>query len=851
MENKWHNLETEKILEILKTNINGLKEEEAERRREIYGKNVIPEEKHSSRFKIFFNQFKSPLIYILIIAGLVTLFLGKWTDSLVIFAAVLINSVFGFWQENKVFKILDKLKHILKTKAVVLRNGEKKEVFQEDLVPGDVILLKPGDKVPADTRLVESDNLKISEAVLTGEWIASSKETSTLPENTHLADRENMAYMGCLVEHGKGKAIVVSSGLKTEVGKIASLVKGIEKQKTPLEKKIAGFSKTIGIAIGSICILIFIGGLWRGIDLLEIFESSVAIAVGGIPEALPVVVTVILAIGTERILRKKGLVKGLASVETLGSTQIICFDKTRTLTQGKMELAHTSDNDSALKIAVLCSDAFVENPKDSIDKWEVRGGSTDAALLIGGAQKGFLRPEMDKESIEIKKLPFDSEYKYQLSLRKENNEIFLYFLGAPEKLLERSLNKDGWEEELEKMTGKGLRVLGAGYKKIKDHNKDLNSLAYDFTFAGLVALKDPLRPDTKEAIEECIRAGIRPILVTGDHKLTALAVAKEIGIETSETSVLNGIDIDRLSDEEFSEKLEDIDIYARVEPRHKMRIISAWQEKGKVVAMTGDGVNDAPALRRADIGLALGSGTEVAKESADLILLNDSFGIIVKTIEEGRVILDNLRKSISYALADSLTSVTLVGFATIIFGWPLPILPVQILWNNFVEDTLPSISYAFEPKEKGIMKRGPSLAKESLLNKEMKILIFATGLIDEFILLGLFWFLWKKLNLDLDYVRTMIFGGMCIDTVFVVFCYKSLRKNIWNMNPFSNKWLNISSVLAFVFFTATIYLLPLQKILHTVPLGWGSWLILLAIGIISMFLIEATKWYFISRHECE
>jgi len=504
-----------------------------------------------------------------------------------------------------------------------------------------------------------------------------------------------------------------------------------------------------------------------------------------------------------------------------------------------------------LKIAVLCSDAFVENNEDVIDKWKVIGGSTDAAILIGGAQKGFLRHKMDKESIEMKKLPFDSEYKYQLSLRKEGNEMFLYFLGAPEKLLERSLNKDGWEDELQKMTKNGLRVLGTGFKKIKDYNEDLNSLAYDFTFAGLIALKDPLRPDTKEAIEECKRAGIRPILITGDHKLTALNVAEEVGIKTKEANILNGIDIDRLSDKELSDRLENIDIYARVEPRHKMRIISAWQGKGKVVAMVGDGVNDAPALRRSDIGLALGSGTEVAKESADLVLLNDGFGVIVKAIEEGRAILDNLRKSISFALADSLTSVILVGFATIFFGWPLPILPVQILWNNFVEDTLPNISYAFEPKEKGIMKRGPSFVKESLLNKEMKTLIFATGLIDEFILLGLFWFFWKKLNLDLDYVRTMIFGGMCIDTAFVIFCYKSLRKNIWNINPFSNKWLNVSSIMVFVTFAAAIYLPPLQKILYTVPLGWGSWIILLAIGITSMLLIEITKWYFISRHECE
>jgi len=856
----WHNLSWKEAVEKLNSDSQkGLNEREVKSRQEKFGKNSIPKELSFSSLRIFLEQFKSPLIYILIIAGIVTLVLKEWTDSIVIFVAVFINALFGFWEENKVSRVLEKLKTVLKTKATVLRDGQKVEILQEELVPGDIIYLKAGDKVPADGRLIEVENLKISEAVLTGEWIPSQKTTEVLPKETPLADRENMVYMGSLVEEGSGKVICTEIGSATEAGKIALLVKETKEEKTPLQKKLAGFGKIIGISIAGICFFIFIGGILREGRPLEMFEASVAMTVGGIPEALPVVMAVILAIGMEKILRKKGLVRKLSSVETLGSTQIICFDKTRTLTQGKMELAEivSQDENLALKIAVLCNEGFIENPRDSKENWKIWGSPTDKALLKAGIEKGVLKPELKKESIELGFLPFNPSDKYLLSLRKEKERCFLYVSGAPERILEKSINKNKWKEKLEELTGKGLRVIGVGYKKISNlkcqtsNLSNLNELANNFNFVGLIALKDPLRPEVKEAVKVCKSAGMRPVMVTGDHKLTAIAVAKEVGFKLKKENVLEGKDLDKLSDKDFGGVLEKIQVYARVEPKHKMRIIKAWQEKGKVVAMTGDGVNDAPALKKADIGIALGSGTEVAKESSDLVLLNDSFSIIIKAIEQGRVILDNLRKSISYILADSFTSVILIGFAKIIFGWPLPILPVQILWNNFVEDTLPDIAYAFESKEKGIMKRKPAPAKAPLLTKEMKILIFGTGLIDQFLMLILFWYLWAHLGLNLDYVRTIIFGAICIDTAFVVYCYKNLRKNIWQINPFSNKWLVISSIVVFLTFALAVYLPPLQMLLHTVPLGIGSWLILIGVGILSMFLIEITKWYFISRHETE
>ncbi|MCD6550309.1 HAD-IC family P-type ATPase [bacterium] len=858
----WHNLSYQEIAGILETDLDkGLNEEEVRKRRKKFGLNIIPEEKPYSKIRIFLNQFRSPLIYILIFAGVITIALGKWTDSLVIFLAVFVNAFFGFWQENKVSNVLEKLKKAIKTKATVIRDGQKKEVFQEEIVPGDIIFLKQGDKVPADARLFSVDDLSVSEAVLTGEWMPSRKYTKVLSKNTSLADRENMVYMGSLVETGEGKAIVVACGSSTETGKIAALLKGTEEEKTPLQRKLSKFAKMIGIVIALLCVFIFVGGIFREGNILEMFESSVAIAVGGIPESLPIVMTVILTIGMEKILRKKGLVRRLSSVETLGSTDVICFDKTRTLTQGKMKLSKiiADDRDLALKISVLCSSAYIENPREHPRKWRIRGSATDRAVLEGAYIRGVSQVELRKKISQLTEVPFDSFLKYQLSLVKEDNELFLYVNGAPERILEKSKNKKKWENYLEELTKKGLRVIGVGYKKLplsleaqlRQSIKKLKEQAEGFTFVGLIALEDPLRKDVVESIKICRKAGMRPILATGDHKFTAAYTAQKIGLKTDEENIIEGKDLDQLSEEEFSKRLEKIEVYARLEPRHKMKIIEAWQKKGKIVAMTGDGVNDAPALKKADIGLALGSGTEVAKESADLILLNDSFSIIIRAIEEGRVILDNLRKSISYILADSFTSIVLIGLSKVVFGWPLPILPVQILWNNFVEDTLPEISYAFEPEEKDLMKKKPALFSGSLLTREMKVLIFGTGLIDEFITLTLFWWLGIKLGLDINYVRTIIFGAISMDTAFVVFCYKSLRKNIWQIDLFSNKWLVFSSLMVFLTFAFAVYFPPLQHILHTVPLGVYGWLIIIGVGLLSMFLVEITKWYFISRHNSD
>ncbi|MDD4358380.1 MAG: HAD-IC family P-type ATPase [Candidatus Pacebacteria bacterium] len=848
MEKLYHNISAASVIKILNSDVeNGLSNKEIHKRKLGFGKNVLNEEKKYSNIRLFLSQFKSPLMYILVFAGIVTLFVHNYTDSVVILLAAIVNALFGYFEENKVSNVLRKLKNTLKIKTTVLREGVKKEIFEEDLVPGDIIFLKAGQKIPADGRLISANNLKTSESVLTGEWLSEEKNPNILPRETILADRKNMIYMGGLIENGTGKAIVTAISKKTEAGKIASLINDAKEIETPLQEKLHNFSKIISIVIGIGCFIIFLLGIFlRDLSWAEMFETSIAIAVGGIPEALPIVITMILVIGGERILRKQGLIRKLTSVETLGSTQIICFDKTKTLTEGKMKLNNiiTQDGELAMEASIFCSDAYMD------EEGIIVGGGTGAAILEGALNNKFdIKKTLEIE--EIQNLPFNSINKYALSLRKEGNKKTLYICGAPEKILEKSKNASLWHEEIERLAEKGLRVIAVGCKEIKKTSKDLNKIAKNFNFIGLISFIDPIRNDVRESIEICKEAGIKTILATGDHAKTAKTIAEEIGLQVEAENILEGKDLDNLTDSELEEKMGKIKIFARVEPRHKLRIVAMWQKKGKVIAMTGDGINDAPAIKKADIGIALGSGTEVAKEASDLVLLDDSFTTIVKTIEEGRTVLDNLRKSLSYALADSFTSIILVTFSTILFGWPLPILPMQILWNNLIEDTFPTIAFAFEPKEKNVMRRKPNNRKTGLLTKEMKTLIFATGIIDQFVILLFFSFLYFKQGMDLDHVRTIMFGIICIDTAFVIFAYKNLRKNLWQINPFSNKYLNLSSILVIILFCLAIYNPFFQTILKTMPLDLTAWGFIILAAVLSITGIELTKYFFIARGNTE
>jgi len=865
----WHSMPIEKIAKELNTNLEtGLTEHEIETRQN-YGANVLLGKKPTSKLNVLLTQFKSPLIYILLAAGLITLFLSEITDSVVIFAAVFVNTIVGFLQEWKATNTLSKLKQILKVKAIVIRNGEEKEILQEELVVGDIIILKAGSKVPADVRIFESFNLKINEAALTGEWLASEKTTEIFKKGITLAERNNMAYMATIAEEGEGKAVVVAIGQKTEIGKIADLVAGTKESPTPYQKKLAHFSKLMGFVIAGVCFFVFMDGVLTGKPVLEMFTTAVAVAVAAIPEGLPVAMTVILALGMQRILKKGGLVRKLSSAETLGSTSIIVTDKTLTLTEGKMKLDrfNTLNEKILFEIASLTNSAFVENPKANINEWNVAGPPTDKALLLAGAEKGFSKPELEKQYKKIDEVIFNSQNKYSaVLLKKDKNKTFLYVVGAPEKLFSMSaflqtessrakLSCSGFQHlgaTLEDMASTGLRVLGFAFKEIKSNaqgykiqDTDLN----DLTFVGFLGFKDPLRDEAKEAFGLCRKAGLRPIIATGDHMLTAKAVALELGLKVNKENLMLGEAVDRLTDEQLSDKLNDINVFARVEPIHKMRIVEAWQKKHKVVAMTGDGINDAVALKKADIGVALGSGTDVAKDVSDLVLLNDNFSVLIAAIEEGRAILDNIRKVITYLLSDSFTEIILVGFA-VLLKMPLPLLAVQILWVNLIEDGLPGLALAFESKEKDVLFNRPPKAGIKLLTKEMKVIIFTIGFLTDLFLLGIFFWFYKTLGiLQIDYIRTLIFTALTIDSLFYVFSCKSLRKNLWQINIFSNKFLVLSWMAGVAALVGAIYLPFLQNFLKTVPLGFNMWLLLGGFGLLKLALIEGVKYYFIVRHQ--
>ena len=862
-EKKWHTISWEEVVRQLNSDWErGLSKEEVRTRQKKFGKNKLPEEKPLSKLSIFIEQFRSPLIYILAIAGIITLILGHYTDSIVIFGAVFLNTIVGFIQENKASQTLRALKEVVRHETGVLREKNLKIIDSQGLVPGDIIILTPGDKIPADGRITDCHDFKINEMALTGEWLAAKKNPEILPKETPLADRDNMVYMGTMVENGKGKAIVTETGTNTEIGKVAVMIRETKEEKTPYQRKLANFSKIVGLLIALICFGIFIEGMVTGGEFVEMFTTAVAVAVAAIPEGLPVAMTVILALGMQRVLKKKGLVRRLSSAETLGSTSIICTDKTATLTEGKMKVSEIiGDKFLVLKAASWTSEAFIENPNDPKEKWVFRGRPTDKALLEAGVEAGIDK-EKKFEKKKIAELSFNPINKFAAALYEEDNKKILYICGAPERILNLcgldKENKERLEKQLEELTQKGLRVVATAYKKInlvENNFPRIENFLNNLDFIGFITLKDPIRPEVKEAMKICRQAGMKPIIVTGDHKLTAKAVAQDLGFKIKEGDILEGKGLDKLSDKEFDKILEKIQIYARVEPKHKMRIISAWQDQGEVVAMTGDGINDAPALKKADIGVALGSGTEVAKETSDLILLNDSFSIIVAAVEEGRAILDNIRKVITYLLSDSFCEVILIGGSMLISWltkqpWILPVTAVQILWINLIEDGLPDIALAFEPKEKDIMKQKPTGHEVHLLTREMKAIIFIIGIVTDLILLGIFLWLLSK-NYPIKYLQTMVFALLGFDSLSYVFTCKSLKKNIWHINLFDNKFLLGAWVVGFLALLAGLYLPILNNLLKTIPLPLSSWWMIIGVGLINIILIEMVKHYFIVRHITE
>lgn len=882
----YHSLKISSCFRELKSSAGGLAPEEAEKRLKKYGPNKLTEEKPLNKLIIFISQFKSPLIYVLLAAGFISMILKDYTDMGVIFAAVALNAVIGFFQENKANQALSKLKQMVEHKALVLRGGREIKIDSGQVVVGDVVIIKPGNRVPADARLIEAVNLQVNEAALTGESILSEKKTEPVARGVALADRENMVYAGTVAVRGAGRAIVCAIGKDTEIGKIAELVKATEEEKTPLQLKLMEFSRLLSMSLALISLVIFIIGIAQGRGAHEMFITAVALAVASIPEGLAVAVTVILVLGMQRILKQKALTRKLVAAETLGSTTVICADKTGTLTEGNMHVAHIvigekefelnnlgPERDSeeakavsmALRTAMMCNDAVVENPGDELAGWRIIGAPTETALLSAAVQSGLNKEELLKIEPKIDELPFDSEKKYMITLHRiKGNEYALYEKGAPEKLLDKSINfyhkgkiRKITEEEREKLnktyetlTGKGLRVIGAAARDIKNlrwetgYNWEL--IDNNLTFIGFICLKDPIRPEAKETIAICRQAGIRPIIITGDHRLTARAVALEVGLKIKSENIATGEELDGISDEKLKDLVKKIDIYARVSPHHKLRIVDALQEAGEVVAMTGDGINDAPALKSADIGISLGTGTDIAKETSDIVLLDNNFKTIVEAVKQGRIIFSNIRKVITYLISDSFSEMILI-VGSIMLGMPLAVLPAQILWLNIVNDGLPNFSLAFEKGEKNIMSDKPIQKKKPVMNKEMKTIVFGAGIARDLLFLAIFVWLYRQ-GAEIAYLRTIFFAALGVKSLMSVFSLRSLRQPIWRINPFSNLYLTAAALISFALLLAGIYWPALQNILSTTSIkGIDTWLLISGMGLFSVFAIEAVKYKFITR----
>ncbi|MBU1165022.1 HAD-IC family P-type ATPase [Patescibacteria group bacterium] len=880
----WHNLEVNNVMDVLHSSKSGLNQEEIKKRQKKYGKNILPKKPPLSKLKILLSQLKSPLVYILILAALISLILSHYVDLVVILIAVLINTLVGYLQENKANNSINKLRQLVKQFSKVIYDDQETQINAENLVPGDIILLEPGDKVPADARLIECDNLQVIEAALTGESVPSEKTITIVDKGTTLADRENMIYMGTVVEAGKAMAIVCEIGLDTEIGKITKLIRETPEEPTPLQVAMSTFSRTLTLIIAALSIFILVLGLLKGQPFFAdathpqggMLATVVALAVASIPEGLVVAVTVVLTIGMQTILRHNGLVRRLVAAETLGSTSVICTDKTGTLTEGKMQviqiatldkqfniseiakkgqLKTTKEYEMILQISTLCNDAFIQNPEDKLEEPIVVGSPTEKALLLAAAQAGYNQKELEDEFTRLDEIPFDGDKKLMVTLnRSTDKNNIIYVKGAPEKLLERSNNiliqgkkqaltkttQEKLRSDYETLTKKGLRIISFAYKETND--KKLGSDVSNLIFLGFVAIQDPLRKEAKEMIRLIIKAKIHPVIVTGDHKLTAKTIAQELGLKIKEENILEGSELDNLTDKALSKRIRDIIIFARVEPKHKLRIIAAWQAKGEVVAMTGDGINDAPAIKAADIGIAFGSGTDVAKETADIILLDNNFKTIVAAVKQGRIVYENIKKVILYLLTDSFSEMVLIT-GSLVMGWPLPILPSQILWINLITDGFPGIAMTLEPGEKEVMEGAPRKKDAKILDKEMKILIFAIGIITDFILLALFYWLLQGLH-DISYVRTIIFAALGIDSLLYVFSVRSLRHSIFTKNPFSNKYLIWAVAAGFILQLLAIYEPHLQNIFQTQNLTW-EWYLIGLLAVIKIIAIELTKQFFI------
>ncbi len=861
----WHTLTEAELTSHLDVELHsGLTSEEAAHRLTVYGENAIRERPPRPLWHVFLSQFNDFMILVLLAAAAVSGIVGDVKDTLAIIVIVLLNAIIGFMQEVRAERALAALKKMAAANAQVRRSGEALHIPATELVPGDIVLLEAGNIIPADLRLVETAQFKVNESALTGEALTIEKQSAVLDRNDlPIGDRHNMAHKGTTASYGRAVGIVVATAMKTELGKIASLLDASEAMRTPLQRRLATFGRHLGIAILAICAIIFVAGLLRGETLVLMFLTAVSLAVAAIPEALPAVITVSLAMGARKMVRRNALIRRLPAVETLGSVTFICSDKTGTLTQNRMQVGELYaagiplDKWTSLPAEQpwinLFSAMALSNDASSNHYGDLTGDPTEIALYLAAREAGYDKSSLSKTAERVLELPFDSDRKRMTTFHNSASGTIAYTKGAPESMLQRctSMLTGKGEQDIdpkallsiaERMASKGFRVLAIAQRHWPQKPaslKDVDSIESDLTFLGLIGMSDPARPEAQEAVELCKSAGITPIMITGDHAVTAGVIARELGIATEEDIVLTGTQLAAMGDAALYERIKNIRVYARVDPAQKIRIVEALQSRGEFVAMTGDGVNDAPALRRADIGVAMGKGgTDVAREASSLVLLDDNFATIVGAVREGRRIFDNIRKFIKYTMTSNSAEIWTIFLAPFL-GLPIPLLPIHILWINLLTDGLPGLALAAEPEEKGIMERAPRPPRENIFAHGMWQQIIWGGLAIAGV--SLFAQAWA-IGTGSAHWQTMVFTVLTLAQLCQVMAVRSERESLFSQGLTSNLPLLGAVCLTFALQMAAIYTPFLNDILNTQPLSLTELGLCLLLSPMVFILVEIEKW---------
>lgn len=848
----WCTLNIQEVLKKFGTSIAGLSYDEVQKRQFKYGKNKLAQGKKEGLFKKFMKQFNDFMIIILIISAIIsagisyTQHSNDYIDSIIIIGIVIINAVMGVLQESKAEKAIEALQKLSSPHTKVRRENEIISIDSEEVVPGDLIIIEAGDYIPADARLINTYNIKVEESALTGETVAVEKNANKILENnSSIGDMENMIFATTVAVNGHAEAMVTETGMNTKVGKIAQMIINNESPETPLQKRLEDVGKKLGITAISICAIVFIIGILKKIPTMEIFMTSVGLAVAAIPEGLPTVVTIMLSIGITKMARKKSIVRRLPAVETLGSSTIIASDKTGTLTQNKMQVVEIigENKRKILQYGAMCTDCNINN------KNQVEGEATEKAIVESALKLGENKFELYKKMERINDIPFDSERKMMSTVHKMGNKYIIITKGAPDILIEKCTqydnrnitdkDKENLEKQNEQMAKKALRVIAIAYKIIDKLPQKIDTkMENNLTFCGLIGMIDPPRTGVKEAIGECKRAGIKTVMITGDHILTATAIAKNLGILKEEEIAITGQELDKIPEKEFEKNIMKYSVFARVSPEHKVKIVKAFQKQGNVVAMTGDGVNDAPALKNADIGIAMGiTGTDVAKNASDMILADDNFVTIIEAVKEGRHIYDNIKKAVHFSISTNVGEIIAI-FVGLLLGWEAPLVAIQLLWTNLVTDSLPGIALGLEPMEADIMNRKPKKINESIFSDGMwgKILIEGTMIG----VLTLFAFCLGNKLYGLEVARTMAFFALSTLELVHSFNIKS-ENSILKTGIFNNLYLVGAVAVGLILQTVVIVSPTISKIFNCVPLNGIQWVITILISVLPLILVETQK----------